>query len=265
MSDYPNYGEILEVECRIAWPQIGLTDVEIEKRASKRKGKAKNYKDKKTSLTALINKTDKTTLRGIFDAVTDVVGVESVNDVSKWPLVDEDGDLYDGDNDANSDKEGYVGNYFFKTGTNQDIDLAMIDEDGEIVTVSSDDAKKVFYPGSNCLLVLQVCEWDESEVTFYLKGIMRLDDEGQRLGDSFDATGIFQKYTGKKGKKAETKKKGKSKKIAKVIDVVAEEEEEDAVDVVVAEEDAVEVVEPKKKAKKKARKSSRSDISAILN
>lgn len=257
------YGDTLEIECRIAYPQLGLTDAEIAKKASKKKGKAAKFKDKKNNVTCLIKKSDKKTLKAIMDACTEVAEVDSVDDLTKWPLADDKGNMRDGDDEENAEKEGFAGCYYFKTGTDQNIDFYMLDEDGEPVEVPDADVKKIFYPGANCLAVLTVCEWEEGSVTFYLKGIMRLDDEGKRLGDTFDSSAIFKKYAGKGG----TKKTVEVKKKAPIVDDEDEDEEEEVEEVKPAkkkakapveevedseDEEEVEEVKPAKKKKAKA-------------
>jgi hypothetical protein len=258
MSD-ARYGDTLEIECRIAYPQLGLTDAEIAKKASKKKGKAAKFKDKKNNITCLIKKSDKKTLKAIEDACTEVAEVESVDELTKWPLADDKGNMRDGDDEENAEKEGFAGCYYFKTGTDQSIDFYMLDEDGEPVEVPDADVKKIFYPGANCLVVLTVCEWEEGSVTFYLKGIMRLDAEGKRLGDTFDSSAIFKKYAGKGGTKKTVEVKKKKAPVEEVEDDEDEEEEEVVVvkkkkakapvEEVEEDEEEEEVVVKKKKAK----------------
>lgn len=261
MASDAKYGELLEVECRIAWPQIGLSDAEIEKRAAKRTGKAKKIRDKKNSVTCLIKKSSKTQLKAIITACTEVAEVSDESDLENWPLVDEQGNSRDGDDEKYAEYEGYTGCIFFKTGSGRKIDLAMIDESGDVVEVKEDDASKVFYPGSNCVVIVQVCEWEPGNIVFYLQGILRINDEGKRLGNAI-ANGtkkLFQKFskTATPVEEAEEEEEEAPKKSKKTVEtlpktkrrekpVVEYEEELDDEEV----EDAVEEVKEKPKKKK---------------
>lgn len=262
MSD-ANYGEEIVFTCRIAFPQIGFTSDQIaNKVGAMSKAQAKfAQNDKKTHLTALIAKSDKASLKAIKDACCEVAEAEDVTELEKWPLVDKKGDLRDGDDERHEETDGYAGSVYFVVGSNNLVTKYMIDEDGEMVEVSEEDAREIFYPGANCRLVVQPSEYDEGCVTFYLKGIMRIDDEGKRLGGSGSSAAVrslFQSSIGGSKKKA-TPTTAKKKKAAKKEVEIIDEETEDGVD-----EEEVEAPKKEVKKKKKARKS-KSDISSILD
>lgn len=194
------YGKMFDIPCRIAYPQIGWTDEDIAKRQAKRKGKAKAYKDKKTNVTLLIPKSDKKTFKRIMQQLLDVSGLDSVEEITQHPFINKDGDWRDGSDPEYADKAGFVGNLFCKVGSNKPVAMEMVDSKGNRVEVPFEKAKDVFYPGANCVVIVQAAAMDGDDegdvnVAFYLKAIMRLDDKAPRLdGDSAATTALFQGY-----------------------------------------------------------------------
>lgn len=152
------------------------------------------------NVTALLPKKDKKGFRQLMEAVAETAEceIDEVDNLEKHPLLDGKGNLRDGDDKKNSKKEGFPGHYIFITGSANPIECCKQDDDGEVVEC---DPKEI-YSGCYAQLALQPAMYEEGEVTFFLQGVMKVDDGDRFTSGRTDTKQLFANWAGK-GKKAE--------------------------------------------------------------
>lgn len=204
-------------------PKVRLQYVNVEKPDDGHKFSRKG----KYVVTALIPKSDKKGLKMLLQQVADTAGCELdevEEEVSKHPLLDGKGNLRDGDSKKNVKKEGHAGHYIFITSSDNQPDTYAIEDEG-------DEPESVppgeIYSGCYAQLVLQPATYEGEEgdicVTFYLQGVIKVEDGDKFKGGRVDVKSLFANWGGadasaaKKGKKE--KLNGKSRHV--------EEEDED--------------------------------------
>lgn len=170
----------IAIDCKIAFPRLGFSEKDMEERATALQGKARKYStnDKPNSVVILIPKTDKNSLSTIEKAMCDVAGVGAISDLIKHPLIDSEGVLKDGDLE---ELDGYKGCLYFHTSSKNHPIFKMLDTAGNPVDVQIEDARNVFYDGANVTVVLKASEFEPKKVTFFIEGLLLLDNEGTRI------------------------------------------------------------------------------------
>lgn len=140
-------------------------------------------------ITGLLPKKDKAGLKELFSEVEKMSGLD-IDDVEKHPLLDGNGELRDGDSKDNREKEGHPGCYFFTCTRREDFgppDLFIVGDNGEPEPCEASE----IYPGCYVQLALQPAMYDEGCVTFYLNGVLKVE-EGERFKASrVDSKSLF--------------------------------------------------------------------------
>jgi hypothetical protein len=217
-----NYNDVIVVEnVRLAHASLCLTEKEKADKQAKKTGEAKNWKDKTSSVTALIGK-DSEQRKQIEAECCSVADVANVSELVAYPLVNQARKLKDGDL---KEDEAYKGNVYLSCGSDMPVEFAKI-EGGEVVLMQSEEARKEIYSGCYANLILQACEYKPGHTTLYLKGIMKVG-EGEKLTTSVDTTAVFAKY-GKiktqEAPKAEVVEPAKEVEVAEVVEPAKEVE-----------------------------------------
>lgn len=176
-------------------PKVRLQYVNVAKPDEGHKFSRGNY-----NVTALLPKKDKKGLQLLYDAIADVAGIDvnDIDDLEKHPLLDGKGRLRDGDAKQNAKKEGHPGNYIFIVSSSNPIDCYVENDDGEVVDC---DAKEI-YSGCWAKLALQPAMYEEGEVTFYLQGIVKVDDDSRFSSGRTDTKQLFANWGGKSAAEA---------------------------------------------------------------
>lgn len=226
------YGEPIHLQ------RIRATFVKLHEQETYQ-GEQKGY-----AMTLLVEKSDKKALNAIKEALCDVAGVDSLSDMGKHPMIDDAGDLRDGDHESMAKYDGYKGCVYFKVSSNQQPEcyLFMGSDDPEQVT-DLDTIKREFYDGAYYDVILTPSMFEGETVdrktketigpktTFYLVAVMKVED-GKRLGaGSVDAKAMFLaglgKSTAKGNKAAEAAPKKKTNGAADALLGGKDEEEEE--------------------------------------
>lgn len=203
-------------------PIVRLQYVNVAKPDEGHKFSRGNY-----NVTALLPKKDKKGFKQLMESVAECAGceVENVDDLEKHPLLDGKGNLRDGDSKKNSKKEGHAGHYFFITASSNPIDCFIENEDGE---VEECDPKEI-YSGCYARLTLQPAMYEEGEITFFLQGVMKVDEGDRFTAGRTDTKQLFANWAGK-GEKVtpadeDEDEKPKKKRLAAVEEEDDEEDE----------------------------------------
>ena len=211
MSDFKaRYGEeIISVEGRFVHPKL-------EERDTGHKFSRNNF-----NTTFLVSKEDMEgeEFKAMMQALCDVAGVASVEDLDKHPFCNADGTLKDGDAGKAASKPGFPGTIFMKAGTNEkpecftaiDVDEPTPLEDNSIIK-SGDYGRLILTP--SC--------YGEGETTFYIKGVL-LTRAGERLsggGKGLDTKSFFATALGTGASKPKTAAKVKTKAKPSINDVL---------------------------------------------
>lgn len=152
------------------------------------------YARGKYCMTLLVPKNDKDNLNAYTEAIADTAGVEDISDVEKHPMLDDNGDLRDGDVGKHANWEGYPGHVFFTVTTKEKPDLYVIDENEEPVIIRDENMqKKEFYSGAYYSVLLQPYMYEPGKVTLYIKEAVCKLADGKKLAktNSFDAKTSF--------------------------------------------------------------------------
>jgi hypothetical protein len=223
----------------------------------------------KYSATLIIPKDDKYTLDIVREAIKDVGQVDSLSELDKHPLIDDDGNLRDGDAEEMSEYEGYNNCVYFKVVSDREPEAFIFTEEGDIERVTDrDEIKREFYNGAYYRFTLTPHYYENTEkkktrqcVTFFLSAVLKVQD-GDKLGRGVDNRQAF--ITAMSMDNPLVAKKASPKKARK--EIVEEEPEEEVLEEEVVEETEVEIApkeEPKAPVKKRARKSA--SVTSLLD
>ena len=125
----------------------------------------------------------------VFDNLLEVVcaaaKVDTIEEVVKHPLINEDGTMKDGDEGVWANREGFPGTVFFKAKNKEQPKVySLLDADGDIekrVLVNPEDIADTIKSGDYGFAVVDAWAYRPKEVTFFLKEVY-LAQIGEPLG-----------------------------------------------------------------------------------
>lgn len=246
------YADIIQVPGRLSYPKLMLSAE--EKAAEDAKSE---FATKTNTVDIIVKEADSGTIKLLKSTILDLTGAKKLSELEHHPIK----------NGADKpDSEGYENSVFFKAASEKKIDFFMRTPKGQIVAVEKEDVREVFYGGANCIFLIKFSEYKEGEVTAYLHGILRVNDEGQPFGNAVNAKAIFQQYAVADAEEeeededeSEEEEEVVAPKKGKVAKKVVIEDEEDA------DEDEEEEEEEEEVAPKKAAKKGKRSMSAFLD